>query len=299
MAVQKDYSYYIRGRGNRVGVLLIHGLAGTPAEMRYVANGVARAGFTVFCPQLAGHGGTEADIKTTTWQDWYDSSEKALFELRKDCETVIVGGLSTGAVLALLLAARNPEHVHGTALMAPTFWLNGWQIPWYMNFFRLVPFKQVGNWFNFPDHEPHGIKDDRVREFVRAAMLGPGANSTMATITTPGGAVLEHRWLAKVTRDELHKITQPTLILHPREDDLADLSNAWHLERHLKGVVTTVVLEDCYHIITIDRQRHVVVERVTAFVESVSKRGRDRPAAAKPAGMEEAPQTITVKPVAS
>src|SRR5688572_22303919 len=61
MIVQKDYSYYIRG--NRVGVLLLHGLAGTPAEMRYVANGMARAGYTVHCPQLAGHCGTEEDIK--------------------------------------------------------------------------------------------------------------------------------------------------------------------------------------------------------------------------------------------
>ena len=296
MAVQKDYSYYIRG--NRVGVLLIHGLCGTPAEMRFVANGVARAGYTVYCPQLAGHGGTEDDIKTTTWQDWYASVERPLFELRRDCETVIVGGLSTGALLALLLAVRNPEHVHGIALFAPTFWLNGWQIPWYLHFFRLVSFKRIANWFNFPDHEPHGIKDDRVREFVRAAILGAGKTSTIATLTTPGGAVLEHRWLAKVVRKALHKIHQPTLTLHPREDDLADLSNAWHLERHLGGFVNTVVLEDSYHIVTIDRQRHVVVERVTAFVENISERGKERASAAKATGMEEAPQTITVTPVA-
>ena len=295
MTVQKDYSSYIRG--SRVGVLLIHGLAGTPAEMRYVANGVARAGYTVYCPQLAGHGGTEEDIKTTTWKDWYESVERSLFELRKECETVVVGGLSTGALLALLLAARNPEHVHGTALFAPTFWLNGWHIPWYMNFFRLVTSKRIANRFNFPDDEPHGIKDDRVREFVRDAMLGGGKTSTLATLTTPGGAVLEHRWLAKVVRTELPKIRQPTLILHPREDDLADLSNAWHLERHLGGFVNTVVLDDCYHIVTIDRQRHIVVERVTAFVESISRRAKDRVWTANATGLEDAPQTITVKPV--
>src|SRR5688572_27013604 len=39
--------------------------------------------------------GTEDDIKTTTWQDWYASVERPHFELRRDCETVIVGGLST------------------------------------------------------------------------------------------------------------------------------------------------------------------------------------------------------------
>jgi hypothetical protein len=33
-----------------------------------------------------------------------------------------------------------------------------------------------------------------------------------------------------------------------------------------------VVLEDSYHIVTVDRQRHVVVDRATTFVEMVVKR---------------------------
>ena len=108
--------YYLSG--GRTGVLLLHGLCGTPTEMRFVANGLARSGCTVYCPMLAGHGGSEEDIKATIWQDWYDSAEKALSLLREECDTVIVGGLSTGAVLALLLAARRPADVHGTALMS-------------------------------------------------------------------------------------------------------------------------------------------------------------------------------------
>jgi len=296
MTVQKDQSYYVRG--NRVGVLLIHGLAGTPAEMRYVANGMARAGYTVYCPQLAGHCGTEADLQATSWQDWYASAEAAMFELRKECDTVVVSGLSTGAVLALLLAARNPKDVHAVALFAPVFWLNGWLIPWYVRLFRAVRYKRLANYFNFPDIEPHGIKDDRVREFVRAALFS--GDSTKAGLPyTPGGAVIEHRWLADVTRGELANIAQPTLILHPRDDDYADLNNSWYLQRRLKGIVDMVVLEDCYHVITIDRQRHVVVERPLTFIEGIIKKSKERPARpAPPKGMEEAPQTITVKAVA-
>ena len=45
------------------GFLLIHGLGGTPIEMRYVAQGLARAGHTAHVPQLAGHCGTAADLK--------------------------------------------------------------------------------------------------------------------------------------------------------------------------------------------------------------------------------------------
>ena len=278
MATQTDHSYYVAG--GRVGVLLIHGLAGTPAEMRYVANGMARAGYTVYCLQLAGHCGSAADIKRTTWQDWYRSAEQALLELRRECDTVIVGGLSTGAVLALLLAARHPEAVHGTALFAPTFWLNGWLIPWYARLFHAVRSKRFANLINFPDLEPHGIKDERVRQFVRAALFS-GDSSGAGLPTTPGGAVLEHRRLVSVLKRELENVHQPALIVHPREDDYADLDNAWYLQRNLKGMVDMVVLDDSYHIVTIDRQRHLVVDRATAFVESVTSRARELAARAK------------------
>jgi carboxylesterase len=101
-----------------------------------------------------------------------------------------------------------------------------------------------------------------------------------------------------VVREELQNIHQPTLIVHPREDDYADLSNAWYLQRHLRGIVDMVVLDDCYHVVTIDRQRHVVVDRAATFVETVTKRAKERAAKAAPKeGMADAPQTITVKAV--
>lgn len=264
-----NQDYYVAG--GRTGVLLMHGLCGTPTEMRFVANGLARAGCTVYCPMLAGHGGTEADIKITTWQDWYASAERALDRLRQDCDTVIVGGLSTGAVLALLLAARRPADVQGTALLAPTLWLNGWLIPWYARLFRLVFSKRVANLIGFPDLHPHGIKDERIREFIRSALFS-GDGSVAGLPSTPGGAVLEHRRLVKAACAELGRIHQPALIIHPREDDYADLDNAWYLQRNLKGLVDMLVLDDSYHIVTVDRQRHVVVERTAAFVAAVTAR---------------------------
>ena len=183
----KDHSY--RVAGGRVGVLLLHGLCGTPTEMRFVANGLARAGYTVHCPQLAGHCGTEQDIKSTTWQDWYASAEAALIEIRKECDVVVVGGLSTGAVLSLLLAANHPDKVQGTALFAPTLWLNGWLIPWHARLFRMVFSKRVANMIGFPDLHPHGIKDQRIRDFIQSALFS-GDSSTAGLPNTPGGAVL-------------------------------------------------------------------------------------------------------------
>jgi carboxylesterase len=258
----KDQS--TRFAGGKTGILLLHGLCGTPTEMRFVANAMARAGHTVHCPQLAGHCGSEEDLKASTWQDWYRSAEAALDEIRKDCDHVIVGGLSTGALLALKLAADHPAKVNGLALFTPTLWLDGFQIPWYMRFFRLVTFKSFANLFRFATPDGFGIKDERIREFLRSAAAKGGPS---VPVCTPGGAALERWRLAKIVARLVGRVTQPAIILHPRDDDYAGLSNAFFLQKTLNGVVDLVVLDDSYHLITIDRQRHIVVERTLAFVD--------------------------------
>src|SRR5215469_1942991 len=60
------------------GFLQIHWLGGTPVEMRYVAQGLAHAGYTVHVPQLAGHCGTVEELNATTWQHWYESVEEEI-----------------------------------------------------------------------------------------------------------------------------------------------------------------------------------------------------------------------------
>ena len=277
---KKDPTYRV-GSGS-VGILLVHGLCGTPSEMRFVANSLARDGYSVLCPQLAGHGGSVEDLKETTWQDWYKSAEDGLKELRETCDTVIVGGLSTGAVLSLKLAADYREDVQGLALFAPTLWVNGWNVPWYARLFKLVRTKRVANLFDHPVSHPHGIKDDRIRQFFTDALFGKGG-SNVGLPYCPGGAVLEHRLLAKAVLPLIKKIAQPTLILHPTEDDRADINNAWHLQRNLQGTVELVTLNDSYHNVTVDRQRHVVVERTQGFVAALTKKLNNRTGAAKKA----------------
>lgn len=263
--ISKDLSY--RFEGGRTGVLLLHGLCGTPTEMRFVANAMARQGYTVHCPQLAGHCGSEEALKASTWQDWYRSAEAALEEISQCCDRVVVGGLSTGALLALKLAADQPDKVNGLALFTPTLWLNGFQIPWYMSLFRLVTFKRFAHLFRFATPDGFGIKDQRIREFIRnAAARGQGP---ALPVYTPGGAALERWRLAKTVSRLVKKVSQPTIILHPRDDDYAGLSNAFFLQKNLTGVVDLVVLDDSYHLVTIDRQRHIVVERTLAFVDRV------------------------------
>jgi carboxylesterase len=267
-AAVKDHTYRIAG--GKVGVLLIHGLCGTPAEMRFVAMGLGRAGYTVHCPQLAGHGGTRQDIVKTNWQDWYRSAEAALDEIRKDCDTVIVGGLCLGSIIGLHLAAKHPDKIQGVALFSPTLWINGWAMPWYTKLFSLVRSRWMANLMEFPDAESLGIKCPRVREFVRAA-LAASDGSDLGTVGTPGAMVLEHRRMVAAAKKVLDGVQQPTLIIHSRQDDYANLNNATYLRGQLRGAEDVVVLEDSYHMVTLDKERHVVVERTRAFIDRVAK----------------------------
>lgn len=283
----QDRSY--RFEGGRTGVLLVHGLGGTPIEMRYVALALSRAGHTVSVPQLAGHCSTEAELKYSHWHDWYGSIERELDQMRKTCDTVVVGGLSAGAVLSLHLAANRPNDVQGVACFAPTIWLNGWGVPWYASLFRLVYHKWAANMIQFTECEPFGIKDKRLREMVVEA-LHSGDPSQAGMYSTPGGPMLEFRWLVDTVRKQLSSIKQPTLIVHPREDDRADINNAFYLQRKLGGPVEMTVLDDSYHIITIDKQRDVVADRAVSFVERIAAAAakakpeavKARPAEAKP-----------------
>ena len=268
--------------GGRVGYLLIHGLGGSPVELRFLAQGLARAGYTVHCPLLAGHGGTNADLEATCWQDWYRTIERAHDRLRETCDVVIVGGISVGAVLALRLARERPDSVQALSLYAPTLWPNGWAIPKSLHFFKLVTTKWFANMFMFSEKAPYGIKDERIRRFVLDTLQSDD-RPVEEIFGRRGGVVLEFRWLVKETMRGIGTIKQPTLIFHPRHDDQSDISNTMRLQRRLGGLVETVVLEDSYHMVTLDRQRGLVIDRSVAFaadldrrIQSTAERTRER-----------------------
>jgi len=270
--VDRSYSF----AGGRTGFLLIHGLGGTPVELKFVAKGLARHGFTVHCCQLGGHCGSEEDLLATGWSDWYASACAALDRIKQDCDTVIVGGLSMGAVLALHLAARRPTDVHGLALYAPTLWYDGWSTPWYRFLIRACMLTRWGQFlfsriYRFVEKEPYGIKDPYIRAVVIAAMKS-GDSTQAGILVTPGEAVRQLCLLVDVVQKELPAITTPALIVQARDDDLSSLTNAEYLQRHLGGLVDTLILDDSYHIVTVDRQRDVVIEGSVAFATLLASR---------------------------
>jgi carboxylesterase len=254
--------------GGRVGVLLVHGLGGTPTELRFIAQGLARAGRTVLCCQLSGHCSTPEELRRSTWQEWCQSVAQAHDRLRERCDIVLAGGLSMGGILALRLAQQRPEEVHGLLLYAPTLKLDGWAMPWHSLFLQYLKPTPLRLEFDLPERDPYGLKDERVRALVVSSMQSGDAGQA-GVFSTPVRSFANFNALVGEVKPHLKQVRQPALIVHPRDDDIASLKNAQYLQSHLGGLVDTLVLDNSYHMVTLDQQRHVVAERTDAFVSWV------------------------------
>jgi carboxylesterase len=258
--------------GGRNGVLLIHGLTGTPVEMRFVAKGLNRNGFTVHGMQLAGHCGDEADLLKTGWHDWYASVVAAAERLRKDVDHLFVAGLSMGALLALKLAADHPDKVDGLGLYGTTFVYDGWTIPWIGKLSFMLPLVcglGFGHHRKFEECFPYGIKDERIRQRIAGSMLS-GDSAAGGLPGNPWPSLAEFYRLSFRVRQQLRSVRTPCLVVHAKDDDVASLKNVRMVVRGVSGPVETVLLENSYHMITVDQERDQVIERSTRFFNEVA-----------------------------
>ena len=91
------------GDDDDIGVVLVHGFTGSPYEVRYLGEQLARAGLAVRAPLLPGHGTSLADLDATSWNDWAEAVERALDSMRVRCARVAVVGQSLGGIYGTLL----------------------------------------------------------------------------------------------------------------------------------------------------------------------------------------------------
>jgi len=229
-------------------VLLVHGLAGTPTEMRFVARGLHAAGFTVHAVQLAGHCGSVADLVATDWRDWSRSVDAAIDALAREVDHVFVAGLSMGAVLALERAIARPDAIRGVALYGTTFRLDGWAVPLHARLLALLPLVcglGIGREREVKERHPYGIKDDRTRAWIVGSMLA-GDSGAAGHFGTPWGALAEFVALSRHVRRRLDRMRAPC---------------------------ETLLLDDSYHIVSIDRQRGVLIDRSVRFFRRLARVG--------------------------
>ena len=264
--------YDILERRGEAGVLLVHGITGAPTEMKPLLRKLAAENFTVYCPQLAGHCSTLKELKQTRWTDWYATLERSLEQLRSECETVFVSGLSMGALMALKLAADHPRSVDGVATLSATFFYDGWNVPRLKQRYLLPilihsPLRYV---LSYHEPPPYGIKDERIRALVDAVYNSDSANrpEKYGYSEFPGVTILETFRLIRAVKRDLHRIAAPLLIVHSTEDDMASLENARFLANGVASTsIETYFVDDTYHVLTLDKRKDQVAARVARFFQ--------------------------------
>lgn len=278
--------------GGPSGVLLIHGLTGTPSEMRFVAKGLHERGFTVYGMQLAGHCGGTDDLLASGWRDWSHSVDLAADHMLASVSRLFVAGLSMGAVLALQLAQRRPRDVSALGLFGTTFRYDGWAIPAVARLSFLLPAYcalGLGRQRSFMESFPFGIKDERIRKRIVGAMLG-GDSAAAGLPGNPWPALAQFLVLARQVRRDLGLVRAPCLAVHAKHDDVAGLRNLEILRRGIQGRFESLLLEDSYHMVTVDRQRDLLIERTAEFFGGIA--AADPPERARRESTATGPQPV-------
>jgi carboxylesterase len=250
--------------GGRHAVLLIHGLTGSPFELKPLAKRLNKSGFTVKAPCLAGHGSSMSELKLTTWRDWYDTIHATFKQLKRDHDSVSVSGLCMGALLALYLAHEEGDAVSAAAALSTTIFYDGWSLPWYKFLLPISYYPPIKYFYSYEERDPYGIKDERLRRQVELAIKE--RRDSMAYSHFPSQSLHELFKLIGVVKQSLRGIKTPTLILHALDDDVASIKNADYVEKNIGSkTVRKVLIEDTYHMLTLDKQRERVAQETIAF----------------------------------
>jgi len=212
VASEAPAPFLLKPKKNKgMGILLIHGLLASPAELRGIAEELKQLGYYVLAIRLKGHGTSPHDLRKQTFEDWYDSVKRGMNILNAYCDSIVVIGFSAGGALALKLAAENTDKVVAVVAVA-------------------IPIKLLDKSFLFVPLL-HGT--NRLVNWVSSAK---GVKPFLENISEhesinyrhiPVKSLYELRRLAdEVVESDLAKIIQPTLIIYADADPIVDIESA-------------------------------------------------------------------------
>ncbi|MDD4183384.1 MAG: alpha/beta fold hydrolase [Candidatus Omnitrophica bacterium] len=268
------FKIYLKGGEN--AILLVHGITGTPSEMRYLAKSLNKAGYTVLCNTLPHHCGSLEELKKATWQEIAALCIDDFKSLKNEHKKVFVAGLSMGALVSIHIASQFPNDVTGVIAFAPTLFYDGWAVhkgqvllplAWHVPYFR--------NKIDIRENPPYGLKDESLRNTIHAFYSNAAKGSAGEKMVMfgspffPLASLYQHHQFAKVVKKELPRVKTPILIMHAKEDDMTSIKNAQYIYKNIASSdKSLIVLENSYHMIVIDKDKERVVDETIRFMNS-------------------------------
>ena len=232
--------------GGPVAAVLCHGLTGMPGSLRDWGAALADAGLTVRVPRLPGHGTTWQDANRTSWQDWYAELERTFDDVRSRCDHVFVMGLSMGGTLVLRLAEQRGADIAGVVVVNPSLFTTRKDA-------KLLPLVRLF----VPSFPPVG------NDIKKPGVTEPAYDRL------PVKAAYQLARLWKLANADLAQITQPLLVLTSRDDHVVEPANSARL---MEAAGSTdkqqIVLDNSFHVATMDNDLPLIVSESLAFVRA-------------------------------
>jgi carboxylesterase len=256
-------------------VILLHGLTGTPNEMRHLAFYLNKRGYNVICPRLANHGQPLHIIKHTKWEEIYGALREVFLQALGTGNKVYVAGLSMSALFVLLLAEEFGEKLAGGICLSPTLFFDGWNIPWFNWLLPLASYSPLKYALYFKEGPPYGIKNEKIRGMVhryysKAKLDDIEGISKFGYAYFPVSLFYQLRRLVRTVTPLLGKVNAPILLIHPQDDDTASIKNSQFIyDRVASKTKKLVILKDSYHVITADQERETVAREMKDFIETI------------------------------
>jgi carboxylesterase len=230
--------------------------------MRYLGERLHARGYSVAGVRLPGHATLDGEMLRAGSLEWAAAAHAGLDALRRTCDTVVVIGLSMGALLALDLAHGRAADVAGIVAMAVPLELRDRRLRRYAPLLRALLPVLPARWLAL--------------QKVASDIADGEARRVHPRFPMPLRGLVDLVALQRAVRPKLGAISQPLLIIHGLLDNTCPPVNAEILRREIgSAVVRSRLLEQSAHVLTVDAERDVVAHEVAAFLEALASSHRE------------------------
>lgn len=220
----------------KLGVLLIHGFAGSRDEVRALYEKLIENNIYAQMVLIKGHEGTPKDLARTTYKDWIESTRVEYLDMIEKCQKIIVVGFSTGGLIAVNLY-REFKFDKLITINTPIYYWNILQV--------CLNIKS-----DFKKHLPMYIKTCTDKKLT---------------------SLINFLKILRKTKPYFKDVECDTLIIQVRDDDTSNYKSGCYIYNNIKGNKTLLTPLHGGHRILMGEHKDEIIAEVLKYIISHSK----------------------------
>ncbi len=234
------------------GIVFSHGYKSAPLEIRAFGEYLHSKGYNFYGVRLKGHGTLPEDLRDTTYKQWYDSFERGFCAMRQVSKKLIIGGFSTGGLIALLAASQKQSSIDGIICINTAIKLNDIRINY------IVPTLNMFNDFlalfnadlKYIESDPENPHINYRRNYIKS--------------------VAQLKKLIEQVDNNLPKITAPTLIVQADSDPVVNPQSAHIIYNKIGSKKRQILnIESDRHVIMSGKNSDHLFKKSLEFIEQI------------------------------